>query len=187
MNSIRFKSNTVTAIILCLILNFGAGCATKKETGALAGAGVGALVGGIAAGSGSEGAGALIGAGVGAGLGYLLGNEMDKKDAQNRQQATEEELRPLSGTTWQVVSAVPKPDKPYKSYIAYFRPDGMVVTTKTLEDGRVERDTEKYRIVGKTLIVNQHDYIINAPFKIEGRKLYMDTGKRSVVLQRVDM
>ena len=187
MNIIRFKNNIVIAIILCLILSIGAGCATKGKTGALTGAGVGALVGGIAAGSGSEWAGALIGAGVGAGLGYVIGNEQDKKDAQKRQQATEAELRPLSGTTWQVVKALPKPDKAYKSYIAYFRPDGMVVTTKTFEDGRVERDTERYRIVGDTLIINKQDYIINAPFKIDGRQLFMDTGKRSVVLQRVDM
>ena len=74
----------------------------------------------------------------------------------------------------------------HKSYIAYFRPDGMVVMTKTF-DGRVERDTERYRIVGETLIINKQDYIINAPFKIDGRQLFMDTGKRSVVFQRVDM
>ena len=67
MNIVRCKKNIVTVMILGLILNFGAGCATKGQTGALTGAGVGALVGGIAAGSGSEGAGALIGAGVGAG------------------------------------------------------------------------------------------------------------------------
>lgn len=187
MITIRVRQNTVMALIFFVVITIGAGCATKGQTGALSGAGVGALVGGIAAGSGSELAGAAVGAGIGAGLGYLIGNEMDKEEAQKRQKATEEELRPLAGTTWQVVSVVPKPDKPFKSIVSHFRPDGTVLTTKTLENGRVEKDVEKYRIVGKTLIVNKTDYVINARFKVEGDKLYVDTEKRSIVCQRIDM
>jgi hypothetical protein len=173
------------AVLLAIALLAGAGCATKGQTGALTGAGVGALVGGLANMHGSWGATALIGAGVGAGLGYLIGNDMDKKDAEQRAQATAEELRPLAGTTWQVISIVPKP-KDFKSLVSYFRPDGTVRTTTTKMDGRVETDIERYRVVGSTLIINKPDYVINATFKIEGNRMYMDMGNQSVVMLRVD-
>ena len=61
---------------------YGSGCETKKQSGALAGAGVGALVGQLAGGSTQA---TLIGAAVGTGVGYVIGNEMDKKDAKSRQ------------------------------------------------------------------------------------------------------
>jgi hypothetical protein len=173
------------SVVVCSTLILGAGCATKGETGALTGAGVGALVGGLANMHGSWGATALIGAGVGAGAGYLIGNEEDKKDAERRQALREEETSPLANTTWQVISIVPKPLHPYKSMISYFRPDGIVVTTKTHEDGRVETDNERYRIVGSTLIINKPDYVINARFRIDGERMTLDTGKSSIVMQRV--
>lgn len=166
-------------------LVFGAGCATKGETGALTGAGVGALVGGLANMHGSWGATALVGAGVGAGVGYLIGNEEDKKDAERRQGLREDETRPLANTTWQVISMEPQPKNPYKSTISYFRPDGIVVTTKTHYDGRVETDSERYRIVGSTLIINKPDYVINARFRIEGDRMTLDTSRHSIVMQRV--
>jgi hypothetical protein len=172
-------------VVFCSALVFGAGCATQAQTGALTGAGVGALVGGLANMHGSWGATALVGAGVGAGLGYLIGNEADKKDAAQRQALREDETRPLANTTWQVISIVPQPKHPYKSTVSYFRPDGIVVTTKTHQDGRVETDNERYRIVGSTLIINKPDYVINAKFKIEGDRMILDTGRSSIVMQRV--
>jgi hypothetical protein len=183
------KSKKLTSIVsiftLCLTLILGTGCATKGKTGAAAGAGAGALVGGLANMHGSWGATALIGAGIGAGVGYLIGNEEDKKDAQARQRAKEEELKPLAGTTWQVISISPKPKESQKSIVAHFRPDGTVVTTKTDMNGKVLTVTESYRIVGSTLIINKPDYVENAKFKIEGDKLIIDFGNGSAVLQRV--
>jgi hypothetical protein len=174
-------------VALCSALLFSAGCETKAQTGALSGAGVGALVGGLANMHGSWGAGALIGAGVGAGLGYLIGNEMDKKDVQQRQgQAVQEgEIKPLAGTTWQVTSIVPKPPKPFKSMISSFRQDGTVLTTVTHMDGKVETATESYRIVGSTLIINKPDYVINSKFRMDGDTLILDNGSSSIVMQRV--
>ncbi|HET6515549.1 MAG TPA: glycine zipper domain-containing protein [Thermodesulfovibrionales bacterium] len=176
--------------IICIFgmlvtVSLGAGCATQAQTGAATGAGAGALIGGLANMHGSWGATALIGAGVGAGIGYLIGNEEDKKDAARRQQATEGELRPLAGTTWQVVSIVPTPAKSHKSIVSHFRKDGTVVTTKTNLDGKVETTTERYRIVGSTLILSTKDYVVNATFKIDGKKLIIDYGNGSSVLQRV--
>ena len=171
--------------VIASTLIFGAGCATKGQTGALTGAGAGALIGGLANSGGSWGATALIGAGVGAGIGYLIGNDQDKKDAEKRQKATEAELKPLAGTTWQVISINPKPEKVYKSIVAKFKRDGTVVTTKTNMEGDIETVTEKYRIVGSTLILNKPDYIQNMQFMIDGKKLIIDYGNKSVVLQRI--
>lgn len=179
-----FLKRTIVSVLAVTLL-FGAGCATKGETGAAAGAGAGALIGGLANMHGSWGATALIGAGIGAGVGYLIGNEQDKKDAAKRQAATQAELKPLEGTTWQVININPKPKKEYKSIVAHFRPDGFVVTTKTDMKGKVLTTKERYRIVGSTLIINRPNYVENTKFKIDGNKLIIDYGNGSVVMQRV--
>ena len=161
------------------------GCATQGQTGAAVGAGTGALIGGLANMHGSWGATALLGAGIGAGVGYLIGNEKDKQEAAKRQRTTDEELRPLSGTTWQVISIEPKPREHHKSVVSHFRHDGTVVTTKTDMDGKVRTTTEQYRVVGSTLILSTPDYVENATFKIDRDKLFIDYGNGSTVLQRV--
>ncbi len=111
---------------------------------------------------------------------------MDKKDAKNRQKVLDDETKPLANTTWQVTSIVPKPDKPVKSLVAHFKPDGTVVSTRTFEDGHVETAIERYRVVGDTLIINQDDYVINARFKINGNQMIANTEKHSIILTRVD-
>jgi hypothetical protein len=158
------------------------GCASQGQTGALGGAGLGALLGQVIGGSTES---TLIGAGVGAGLGYIIGNEMDKADAQSRDKATAAELMPFSGTSWQLVSANPQPDRKVRTMVARFDHDGNLNSTMGYEDGAVETSSEKYRVVGQTLIVNKPDYVVNARYKIEGDQLYVDTGKRSLVLARV--
>jgi len=69
---------------------FVIGCETDAQTGALigtaAGAGIGQAIGGNTAGT-------LIGAGVGAAGGYMIGNEGDKKKAQQKQQSETSSLR----------------------------------------------------------------------------------------------
>jgi len=175
----------ICSFVVCISLALGTGCATKGQTGAATGAAAGAVIGGLANMHGSWGATALLGAGIGAGVGYLIGNEEDKKDAAKRQAVTEADIKPLSGTTWQVISIVPKPAKSYKSIVSHFRSNGTVVTTKTNLDGRVEKTTERYRIVGSTLILSTPDYVENAKFKIEKDKLIIDYGNGSTVLQRV--
>jgi len=175
----------MSILVVCLMLSLGGGCATKGQTGALTGASAGALIGGLANMHGSWGATALIGAGVGAGVGYLIGNEQDKKDAQQREAVREDETRPLGGTTWQVVSIVPKPATGHKSIVTHFKHDGTVVTTKTNMDGKVETLHERYRVVGSTLIISKPDFVENAKFSIEGKKLIIDYGNGSVIMERV--
>jgi hypothetical protein len=170
--------------MVCAV-SLSGGCETKAQTGALSGAGAGALIGGLANMHGSWGATALLGAGIGAGAGYLIGNEADKKDAAKRQAASKEELKPLAGTKWQVVSITPKPEKSFKSTVAHFRTDGTVVTTRTALDGKVLKETEKYRVVGSTLILSKPDYVVNTTFTIKGDKLTIDYGNGNVVMKRV--
>jgi len=176
--------------IVCILgmvcaASLGGGCATKGQTGAVTGAGAGALIGGLANMHGSWGATALLGAGIGAGVGYLIGNEEDKKDAANRQAASKKELKPLAGTKWQVVSITPKREKPFKSIVTHFRTDGTVVTTTTGMDGKVLKQTEKYRVMGSTLIISKPEYVENTNFTIKGNKLTIDYGNGNVVMKRV--
>jgi hypothetical protein len=170
--------------VLCAMLLFGAGCATmdKSQMGALGGAGVGALVGQAI---GHNTAGTLIGTGVGLGLGYIIGNEMDKSDASKRKTLTQEEVQPLANSTWQVISITPRPKKPFKSMVTRFGQNGTATTTTIYENGKVETDEESYRVVGSTLIINDTGYLINSRYRIDGNKMYMDTGDHSIVLQRV--
>jgi hypothetical protein len=176
--------NCFVVAVIVMLLVLSSGCETKKQTGALAGAGVGALLGQAI---GGNTAGTLIGAGVGTGVGYLIGNEMDKKDAKSRETVTAQETAPLANTTWQVVSVVPQPRKDVKALVIHFKPDGNAVTTRTFTDDSVKTATERYRVVGETLILNQDDYVINARFSIKGNQMVANTDKYSVVLRRVDI
>jgi hypothetical protein len=158
-------------------------CATQGQTGALGGAGVGALIGQAI---GHSTGATLIGAGVGAGLGYIIGNEMDKADAQKRQTAKPEETKPLANTSWKVTSIVPMDqNRPFKSWQVHFRPDGTLLSAKVLPNGTVNEQVERYRVVGSTLIINQDDYVINSRFRLDGRRMYVDTAEHSMVLERI--
>ncbi|MCK9271946.1 glycine zipper domain-containing protein [Candidatus Gracilibacteria bacterium] len=76
---------TSLLVVMLLILSLATyGCGSKGQTGAAAGALGGALLGQAI---GHNTAGTLIGAAVGAGAGYLIGNEMDKSDAAEMEQA----------------------------------------------------------------------------------------------------
>ncbi|MDD5432038.1 MAG: glycine zipper domain-containing protein [Candidatus Omnitrophica bacterium] len=168
------------AVIFCVAALTG--CSTKGGTGAIVGGGLGALAGNLI---GSNVAGTLIGAGVGAGVGYLIGNEMDKDKAKKMQQVSEDELKPLSGTAWQVIKISPQPKEPVVSTVVRFNPDGTAVTTKTHEDGKIEKTTEKYRIVGDTLIFNNDGYIVNDKFSLSDATLEIFAEKHSITLQKI--
>jgi len=169
--------------IICCAMTI-AGCQTKGQTGAMAGAGLGALIGQAV--GGDTGA-TLIGAAVGTGLGYIIGNEMDKKDAQ--EQAAEPNYMPaaspLSGTIWQVISVAPEPNPPFKSIVVNFGYDGYVTTSKTNLNGAASVGRERYRVVGHTLIINKPDYLINAKYLIDEDQLIVDADKFRAVLTRI--
>jgi len=181
----------LSSLVLALLLMCSAaGCATGGQTGAVAGTGIGALAGQAI---GRNTTGTLIGAGVGAGVGYIIGNEADKKKAQEMSAAsytsagapTNTEVGSLGGTRWQVVSLnPPHVARPYRYKIVEFRRDGRVITTTTNHNGTIEIADEGYRVVGDTLVVNQANYLINARFRIAGNELIINDQNFSAVLRR---
>ncbi|HBA45410.1 TPA: hypothetical protein DCZ31_05675 [Patescibacteria group bacterium] len=99
---------TSLLVVLLLALSLSVfGCGSKGQTGAAAGALGGALLGQAI---GHNAAGTLIGAAVGGGLGYMIGNEMDKSDAeamnrayeQNRNGQTSSWRNPNTGDSYRV-------------------------------------------------------------------------------------
>jgi len=169
--------------LLALIVAIG-GCKTGKGTGALVGAGLGAAIGAAA----GEGEGALIGAAVGTGVGYIIGDQMDEKKAREitANGGTHNEVGPLGGTSWRVVSLKSsQPMEPYEAKTVDFHPDGRVVTTTTKPDGNVDTYNESYRVVGQTLIMNRPGYMINAKYKLKGNQLIIDDPNFDAVLERL--
>jgi hypothetical protein len=158
--------------------------------------------------------GTLIGTGVGLGIGYIIGNEMDKSQAQqmNARQtaaampppppsgataparstvtgpvlATHGEVGVLGGTRWAVSSLNPRDVvPPFTSMLVEFRGNGRVITTTITPDGQVLSADESFRVVGDTLIINQANYIINARFSISGDQLVVSADRFSAVLTRL--
>jgi hypothetical protein len=178
---------TVIAILSVLGL---AGCATESTTKGVAwGAGLGAVAGGIYGGHGSD---ALIGAAIGAGVGYLIGNEDDKRKAQQMSEQSRSsnyshnETGPFAGTSWRLQDWSPKDGREdFRGKTFDFGRDGWVKTTTTYRDGRVTTDSENYRVVGNTLIVNRGDYLVNYKFNLQGKTLTVDTSNVRAVLVRM--
>lgn len=162
-------------LALALATSFGVvGCATKGQTGALAGSGLGALIGQAI---GRNTAGTLIGAGVGTGLGYIIGNEMDKADAKKREEqmaaktsaktpAPAPRTGLLGGTKWRAIEVVPPPTPPQKSYTIKFGKDGWLHSREVYTDGTVKNDKERYRVENDMLIINRPGYLVNAKYKL---------------------
>jgi hypothetical protein len=183
------SSPLLTTVVLMVVLSLALGCATQGQTGALAGGGIGALAGQAIGGSTEA---TLIGAAVGTGIGYIIGNEADKKKAQQMSQTTQAtnydhtEVGPLANTRWKVVSLNPRNIAPaFASKIIEFDSTGHVTTTTTYPDGRVEVFKETYRVVGDTLIINKPGYIVNAKFSISGDQMVADAQDFSAVLKRI--
>jgi hypothetical protein len=178
------------ALALAAASILSTGCATKGQTGAIAGSGVGALVGQAIGGSTEA---TLIGAAVGTGVGYIIGNEMDKKHAQEMSRQTSSlgydhnEVAPLDGTRWKIVDLKAPADRlpVFTSKIVEFGPKGHVKTTTTHSDGTVEVQEETYRVVGNTLIINKPGYLINAKFGIFDDQMIVDAEDFRAVLERI--
>ena len=178
-----------TRVAAILIALFVAGCATDSSTskGVAWGAGIGAIAGGLYGGHGSD---ALIGAAVGAGVGYVVGNEQDKAKAKQMSNAsqptyTHSETGPFGGTNWRLQDWSPKEGSDFTGKTIAFGRDGWVKTTTTYKDGRTDTDSENYRVVGNTLIVNKGDYLINYNFSLQGDQLTVNNSKMRAVLKRI--
>lgn len=185
MKSIRLK----VAVVSGLVAISSVGCETSGKSGALIGAGIGALAGQAI---GGDTAGTLIGTAIGSGIGYMIGNEKDKKHAaemtveSSPPHHSHNEVGPLGGTRWMVVSLAPK-DRvtAFASKIIEFRPYGRVITTTTTADGRVEEMDEYYRVVGQTLIIRGPKRLINAAYGISRDELIISADDFRAVLKRI--
>lgn len=178
----------VAAFLIALVASGAAAQESSgKKKGMAWGAGLGAVAGGIIGGHGSD---ALIGAAVGTGIGYIVGNESDKKKAQemNAQSPSgkhSSDTEPFAGTTWKLQDWSPKSGKEtFKSKTFTFGKDGWLTTHTTNKDGRKTTDRENYRVVGDTLIVNKGDYLLNFKYAINGDQLTVDSEKLRVLLKR---
>lgn len=194
MLTTRRASRLLATTTILTGLALGAGCETGGQTGALVGAGIGTVAGGLI---GGDATGALIGAGIGTGVGYIVGNEADKAEARELSESTKhrnydhDQTGALGGTRWKVVSINPRDAAgEWSSIILEFKENGHLVTTITRPNGDIDIDDEIYRVVGQTLIINDPGYIINARYRIEGRRMYADVdsekrGDFSLVLERI--
>ncbi|OGB60049.1 MAG: hypothetical protein A2Y94_14230 [Caldithrix sp. RBG_13_44_9] len=83
----KAKMKVVLAVVLCVSIALLLGCAwSNKAKGGAIGAGTGAVVGGVIGNQfGNTAVGAIIGAAVGGTAGVLIGNEMDKRAEEMRQ------------------------------------------------------------------------------------------------------
>ena len=86
--SLLLASAALIGLTACAPLNDPNNPNRKAQQGALVGAGVGALAGAMTGGDDRDEKvrGALIGAAVGAGAGAVIGNQLDKQEAELRQQ-----------------------------------------------------------------------------------------------------
>ncbi len=171
--------NIIVSLVIVVLLVTSSGCESSAQTGTALGAGIGALAGQAI---GGDTGGTLIGAGVGAGLGYIIGNEKDKKAAQTHDYT---QSTPLTGTKWKIVSLAMENKPEYEWVTVEFIPDGKVVTTRYEPGGTKTITEERYRVVGKTLIIHKTDYIINAEYQIYGNELIVNCERFRAVLQRI--
>lgn len=96
------------------------------------------------------------------------------------------QLGPFPNTKWKIASIVPKPEKTFKSIIFSFQPDGNVVETTDYPDGKVETSTNKYTVVGSTLLISKPGNSTNARFRIDGNTMLVDTGVYSIIFEKVN-
>ena len=171
--------NIIVSLVIVILLVTSPGCQSSAQTGTVLGAGIGALAGQAI--GGDTGA-TLIGAAVGAGAGYIIGNEKDKKAAQSHNYNAP---TPLTGTKWKIVSLVMQDKPEYEWVTVEFRPDGKIVTTRYEPGGTKTITEERYRVVGKTLVIHKTDYIINAEFQTYGNELVITCERFRAVLQRI--
>ena len=171
--------NIIVSLVIVVLLIISSGCESSAQTGAVLGAGIGALAGQAI--GGDTGA-TLIGAAVGAGAGYIIGNEKDKKAAQSHNYNA---TTPLTGTKWKIISLAMQDKPEYEWVTVEFRPDGKIVTTRYEPGGTKTITEERYRVVGKTLVIHKTDYIINAEFQTYGNELVITCERFRAVLQRI--
>jgi len=180
--------STRSLILLCVALS-AIGCTRGVKVGdeigigAIAGRGIGTTYARNAI---------TTGVGIGKGIGFLIADEPDRAHARVLSTATaannftHNELGPLTNTRWRVRTITPpRAADANLGMIVTFRPSGHVVTRTTLPDSTTRLVTERYRVVGDTLIINRDDFVVNAQFRIRGESLTIGAGEFVGVFDRI--
>lgn len=180
-----------TAVLLAGCQSGGGtgGFVQEHKTG-LIGAGIGAGIGALAGQAvGHNSSSTLLGAAVGGGIGYLLGNQQDKKRAEQYNPST---TTPLTGTQWRVEQLTMANAPAYREMYLSFEPNSQLVTTTILPDGQETQAVETYRISDSTLIINnpaqggQPGYVINAAYTMNGNTMTINSQDFGATLVRVN-
>ncbi len=96
-----------------------------------------------------------------------------------------DQMRPFVDTAWRVTSMTPPPRRAFNSMTLHFLPNGHVITTTELANGSIRTDSETYRVVGNTLIINGSDYLTNSTWTINGDELTLVNQSFRTTLGRV--
>ncbi|WP_147820937.1 glycine zipper domain-containing protein [Salidesulfovibrio onnuriiensis] len=138
---------TIVALMLVSFLAAGYGCANKAQQGAGIGALAGATIGALT--FNNKVSGAAIGAGVGLLMGYIIGNEWDKHDEKQVQNALETGksdvahswTNPDTGRSYSATPSAPyvQEDRVYRDVvISENGPDGDKIMAKAYRDSNGE-------------------------------------------------
>ncbi|MGP1347183.1 MAG: glycine zipper domain-containing protein [Phycisphaerales bacterium] len=96
-----------------------------------------------------------------------------------------DQMRPLVDTAWRVTSMTPPPRRQFHSMTLHFQPNGHVITTTHYSDGSMRVDSETFRVVGNTLIINGSDYLTNSTWSIAGGRMTLVNQGFRTTLERV--
>lgn len=96
-----------------------------------------------------------------------------------------QQMQPLADTSWRVTSMTPPPRRQFASMTLHFQPNGHVITTTEFADGTMRVDSETYRVVGNTLIINGSDYLTNSTWTMSGNQLTLVNQTFRTSMERV--
>jgi hypothetical protein len=96
------------------------------------------------------------------------------------------QLGPFPNTKWKITSIVPKPAKAFKSISLSFQPDGNLLETTEYPDGKIETSTNKYSVLGATLLISKPGNNTNMRYRIDGKTMLVDTGVYSIILEQTN-
>lgn len=96
-----------------------------------------------------------------------------------------EQMRPFVDTAWRVTSMTPPPRRAFNSMTLHFLPNGHVITTTELANGSLRTDSETFRVVSNTLIINGSDYLTNSTWTMRGDELTLVNQDFRTTLVRV--
>ena len=182
------------------------GCgSTQAAKGGTGGAAIGAVASGVLGGN------MVTGALVGGGLGYIMGNEADKRAAQQQAEAERaraaasrvtadqstayqperSQMNPLVGSSWQLIAYDTSGETPeWSGAVLTFATNSKATTLIMFPDGETESFVESYRVVDDVLILSGtedgKDYAVPMTMSIEGGQMVLVASDFRAVLKEIE-